>query len=235
MSKRAREEGSPDRRVAFTPGEGMARYEVGRLLGEGAFAAVRLATDKKTGIEFAMKLIDTSRSSADAVKREVEVLTAVGVHANVTSLIDYFADPARHEWVLIIELAQGGEVFEHIVRDGHYSEADAAVVLRDVAHALVHLHARAICHRDIKPENLLITSTRPPPGSRPRASPCALLCLHCAALYAHSRRSLGLLQAGRAGQARRLRAGVLLRRRAGADARGGGHDQLHRAGDHPRR
>jgi len=164
MSKRARDEtaaGGGARARAGTHADGMSRYRLGRLLGEGAFAAVRLATDRKSNMDYAMKLIDTSRSSADAVKREVEVLTAVGRHANVTSLVDFFADPARHEWVLVLELAEGGEVFEHIVRDGHYSEADAAAVIRDVGNALIHLHGRAICHRDIKPENLLITSTRP--------------------------------------------------------------------------
>ena len=40
---------------AVTSAEGLSQYEVGTLLGQGAFASVRRATDKSTGKGVAIK------------------------------------------------------------------------------------------------------------------------------------------------------------------------------------
>ena len=84
------------------------------------------------------------------------MLRGAGTHQHVTCLIDSFESPAQ--WVIVMELAGGGEVFERIVQRGPLSERDAALVVRHVARALAHLAARDIVHRDLKPENLLFVS-----------------------------------------------------------------------------
>lgn len=58
----------------------------------------------------------------------------------------------------MLEIATGGEVFQRICEKGCYSERDAALVAKQVALALKHLHERGIAHRDLKPENLLLVS-----------------------------------------------------------------------------
>ena len=79
-----------------------------------------------------------------------------GKHANLVSLIDVVELPDAR--ALVLELATGGEVFERICEKGCYSEKDAALVAKQVALALKHLHGRGIAHRDLKPENLLLVS-----------------------------------------------------------------------------
>lgn len=74
-------------------------------------------------------------------------------------------------WVLVLELATGGEVFERIVSRGPLSEASAALVVRQVALALEHLWSRCIIHRDIKPENLLYVSPHEDAGIKVRRHP----------------------------------------------------------------
>ena len=74
-----------------------------------------------------------------------------GKHANLVSLIDVVELPDAR--ALVLELATGGEVFESICEKGCYSERDAALVAKQVALALKHLHSRGIAHRDLKPEN----------------------------------------------------------------------------------
>ncbi len=62
------------------------------------------------------------------------------------------------EVFLVLELADGGELFDRIVRKGHYSEKEAARVLNQVLSALEYSHASGVVHRDIKPENILYQS-----------------------------------------------------------------------------
>lgn len=59
---------------------------------------------------------------------------------------------------LVLELVSGGELFEHLIQDGAYSEQTAAAILRDLAGALRFLHRRGIVHADLKPENLMLSS-----------------------------------------------------------------------------
>lgn len=48
---------------------------------------------------------------------------------------------------LIIELAGGGELFDLIIAKGHFSERDAAHVIRQMCEAIGYLHERGIAHR----------------------------------------------------------------------------------------
>ena len=53
-----------------------------------------------------------------------------------------------------IELMEGGELFERIVKKTFYNEMDARGLVRILLDALAYLHHRGIVHRDLKPENL---------------------------------------------------------------------------------
>ena len=61
----------------------------------------------------------------------------------------------------LAELCSGGELFDRIVKVGHYDETSAAVLVAKLASALHSLHAHRIIHRDIKPENILYSSPAP--------------------------------------------------------------------------
>lgn len=56
---------------------------------------------------------------------------------------------------IIMEYCGGGELFEHIMERGKFSERQAARIVRRLLGALKHLHDLKICHRDLKPENLI--------------------------------------------------------------------------------
>jgi calcium-dependent protein kinase len=53
-------------------------------------------------------------------------------------------------------LCEGGELFFHITKKKHLSEAQASSIMKQAFYALCYLHANRICHRDIKPENFLL-------------------------------------------------------------------------------
>ncbi len=62
------------------------------------------------------------------------------------------------KFYLVFPLCTGGELYEHIIRKGHFTEHDAAVITRDLISGLQALHDHDILHLDIKPENLLFDS-----------------------------------------------------------------------------
>ena len=60
------------------------------------------------------------------------------------------------KFYMVFPLCTGGELYEHIVRRGHFTERDAALLMRDVLSALHALHEHDILHLDIKPENMYV-------------------------------------------------------------------------------
>ena len=65
------------------------------------------------------------------------------------------------KFYMVFPLCTGGELYEHIVRRGHFTERDAALLMRDVMSALHKLHEHDILHLDIKPENILFETMDP--------------------------------------------------------------------------
>lgn len=65
-----------------------------------------------------------------------------------------------NHFYLILDLVSGGEMFEHLINYGAYSEADAARLMYEIASALAFLHGVGVVHADLKPENLLLDSKK---------------------------------------------------------------------------
>lgn len=110
------------------------RYELGRELGRGEFGITYLCTDKETLVTFACKSISKKKLRTavdiDDVRREVEIMKHLPNHPNIVSLKDtYEDDNAVH---LVMELCEGGELFDRIVARGHYTERAAAVVTKTI-------------------------------------------------------------------------------------------------------
>lgn len=77
-----------------------------------------------------------------------------GGHPNICALHEHFDEGGYY--YLILDLVEGGEMFDHLVNHGAYSEADAARLVREVASALDYLHGIGVVHNDIKPEVSLV-------------------------------------------------------------------------------
>jgi 5'-AMP-activated protein kinase catalytic alpha subunit len=60
------------------------------------------------------------------------------------------------ELYMIMEYANGGELFDFIVRHTRLTEKQAAKFYWELIGGLEYLHKSGVCHRDLKPENLLL-------------------------------------------------------------------------------
>lgn len=74
-------------------------------------------------------------------------------HPNVVSLFEIFDE--GDILYIVMELMQGGELFDRIVEKENYSEKEAAETIKPVVDAIRYCHELGIIHRDLKPENLL--------------------------------------------------------------------------------
>lgn len=141
-----------------------SRYDVNwrAPLGEGSFGAVYLGTDRRTGEKVAVKKISKKYTNEDEFYREMNALLHLrkaGGHPGICSLREHFNE--KGHYFLILDLVAGGEMFDHLVEQGAYSEADAARLIREVASSLYFIHGLNLTHGDLKPENLMLSSKNP--------------------------------------------------------------------------
>ena len=135
-------------------------YDVIKLLGEGAYGRVFLAKRKSDGTTVALKAIARDAISQEEFRNEVKALQRLsqnGGHPHICLLYDLHDDGNKF-YYLALELVSGGELFEHLIKHGPYSEAQAAVFLRQFAEAMSFMHSNGVIHADLKPENLMMST-----------------------------------------------------------------------------
>lgn len=139
-------------------------YDVRDLLGTGTVGEVRRAIHRKSGTERAIKIIKSQRNRWQAhldqttatFEAEASILRELQ-HPYIVNLVDVFVTPQAV--YIVMDLLQGGDLFDRIVAKGHYTEVEARRVMRRLFSAIHYLHQdRNIVHRDIKPENILLVS-----------------------------------------------------------------------------
>jgi calcium-dependent protein kinase len=89
-------------------------YEIGRVLGDGAFGKVSIGTHRRTKAKRAIKSIQRTKrkSEEDAFLNEVEILAKMD-HPHIIKLYEYYID-AKH-FHLITDMCSGGELFDYIL------------------------------------------------------------------------------------------------------------------------
>ncbi|XP_041070845.1 ribosomal protein S6 kinase alpha-5 isoform X3 [Carcharodon carcharias] len=155
-------------------------------LGEGSFSICRRCRNKKTGQEFAVKIV-SKRMEANT-QREIAALKLCEGHPNIVKLHDVHHDQLHT--FLVMELLKGGELLERIRKKKHFSETEASHIMRKLVSAVSHMHDVGVVHRDLKPENLLYADDSDsteikvidfgfarlkPPDNQPLKTPCFTL------------------------------------------------------------
>jgi serine/threonine protein kinase len=133
------------------------KYVFRGVIGEGAFAVVKLVQHLQTKEYFACKVIPRScLDTADLLTRfEIEIRTHLkSQHPGVVRLFDLLRDETNY--YVIMEFCQNGDLFQAIVDRHGFSEAEARPMVRQILDAVQALHAAGVSHRDLKPENVLL-------------------------------------------------------------------------------
>lgn len=137
-------------------------FEQLRCLGKGAFGTVHLVKQHATGRLYAQKQfrkasLTVHKRLVEQTKTERSILESVNRHPFVVKLFYAFQDHER--LYLILEYAQGGELFHHLALERMFTEEVAAFYMAEIVLALEHLHQNVrVIYRDLKPENCLLDS-----------------------------------------------------------------------------
>jgi serine/threonine protein kinase len=81
------------------------------------------------------------------ILKEVQIMRQLD-HPNIIKLVDFHE--SRQYYYIILELAQGGELFHQIVRLTYFSEDLSRHVITQVAKALEYCHEeKGVVHRSV--------------------------------------------------------------------------------------
>ncbi|XP_066911024.1 ribosomal protein S6 kinase alpha-5-like [Clytia hemisphaerica] len=152
------------------------------ILGKGSFSICKKCVDRKTNLEYAVKIM-TRRADHNT---EIQSLRMAQTHPNVVKIHELHEDEL-HVY-LVMEYLRGGELLERIKSKRSFSETEACDIMRKLVSVVKFLHKIGVVHRDLKPENLLFTDKTESAqlklvdfgfakikGSQPMQTPCFTL------------------------------------------------------------
>ncbi|KAM7500963.1 hypothetical protein LguiA_025377 [Lonicera macranthoides] len=145
-------------------------YSLGKELGRGQFGVTYNCMENETGLAYACKSILkrklVNKNDKEDIKREVHIMQHLSGQPNIVEFKGCYED--RHSVHLVMELCAGGELFDRIIAEGHYSERAAARICRQIVNVVHMCHFMGVMHRDLKPENFLLSTKSE--GSRIKAT-----------------------------------------------------------------
>jgi serine/threonine protein kinase len=139
-----------------------AKYQLMEVLGVGSTSAVHRCVNKATDQHFACKVIDCEQMEERFAgmmaqfQTEVEALKNLR-HSGIIRLYDVYLTGSKI--FIVMELMEGGELFDYVVQKGTLTEEEASKIVRKVTSAIAYMHSQNFIHRDLKPENLLLKRT----------------------------------------------------------------------------
>uniref|UniRef100_UPI0008530C93 serine/threonine-protein kinase n=1 Tax=Thermogemmatispora onikobensis TaxID=732234 RepID=UPI0008530C93 len=134
----------------------LGHYRLERLLGQGSFAQVYLATHLHLGMQAAIKILNqvANQEAIEQFRREARTIAAL-VHPHIVRVLDFGLHEGRFPY-LVMDHLPGGSLRQRYPAGSRLPLLVALDYTRQIAEALHYAHEARIVHRDVKPENMLI-------------------------------------------------------------------------------
>ncbi|XP_040294392.1 protein kinase C theta type-like [Bufo bufo] len=135
------------------------RFTFGRMIGQGAYGKVFLASDNITKKMLAIKIV-TKGLSAKAEKQlqlEKKILQLTSESPFLVNSCMTFQ--TKKHWCFAMEYASGGDLRSHLRKKERLPITSAKFYAAEITSGLQFLHTMGFIHRDIKPSNILIDAS----------------------------------------------------------------------------
>lgn len=136
--------------------EKLGKFEIKRVLGNGAMGEVYLGLDPSIGREVAIKtILPSAAQGGEAKERFAREARAAGVlnHPNLVTIYEFGED--QGVLYIAMEFVKGHDLDE-LMRDQSLTRSETLEVLAQVCDGLGFAHRQHIVHRDIKPTNVRV-------------------------------------------------------------------------------
>ncbi|KAK4896572.1 Protein kinase of the Mitotic Exit Network [Elasticomyces elasticus] len=140
--------------------EGLKDFQLGDILGRGAFGSVYRALNWSTGETVAIKQISlshlqqTSATHLPALMQEIDLLKNLN-HPNIVKYHGFVK--STENLYIILEYCENGSLHSICKNFGKFPENLVSLYTAQVLQGLVFLHEQGVIHRDIKGANILTT------------------------------------------------------------------------------
>ncbi|KAK9130187.1 hypothetical protein Sjap_010674 [Stephania japonica] len=135
------------------------KYQLGRTIGEGNFAKVKLAVNMRTHQSVAIKIINKQmvmeQKLMEQVKKEISVMRLLQ-HPNIVKIYEVIG--TKTKVYIVMEYVSGGQLSDKLAYTKRLGEGEARKYFHQLIDAIDYCHGKGVYHRDLKPENLLLDS-----------------------------------------------------------------------------
>ncbi|XP_060972896.1 CBL-interacting serine/threonine-protein kinase 21 isoform X1 [Cannabis sativa] len=137
----------------------IGKYEIGRTIGEGTFAKVKLGVDSTTGEYVALKVVDKltvqNTNLMHQVQREIRTMKILH-HPNIVRIHEVIG--TKTKIYIVMEYVPGGQLSDKMLYSKRLNESEARKLFQQLIDVVDYCHNKGVYHRDLKPENLLLDS-----------------------------------------------------------------------------
>uniref|UniRef100_A0A183CSB0 Protein kinase domain-containing protein n=1 Tax=Globodera pallida TaxID=36090 RepID=A0A183CSB0_GLOPA len=108
---------------------------------------------QKVAVKLIRKSAIENKQDLVRIRREIRIMSMLN-HPNIIQIYEVFEN--KDKIILVMEYANGGELYDYVSKNGSLPEAEARRIFRQITSAVLYCHKNKVAHRDLKLENILL-------------------------------------------------------------------------------